>query len=741
MSTSREQRQRQELQERLQRDELDKKGKEELKKLEEGQEISPELAGQLQPQLGNAALNNLLNRASTTAQGHSSAGAAQTEEVGEETAEVQEEEELQGEELEAPLYGGGGSGGGGGGGGDPWDMGRLFGGDDDGEGGGDGAHNPRLRASPIREGEHPLDEEPPPEDDPEAVDPLHLRAVDDGLARGLPDLPARVGPRQGDARHHAVEDALLDPAKLARAAVHAEDLVGRGGPRSPLGRPLAVARFLAVHGRSPRARALSRGLAGGAAALLVDATGASGAIARLCALATCASVAEAGEGDSAAAVDRAVAMALATDAWPRAVAAARVLARKRKLHAPQIAARTLGAPVPPGGTAGREASPDSLAGRAVAGLLPAPSAVVIPSLSQAELPPVAEDDALAALDALLAGFTGGPDPRALPPDPLIDGEAIQPVLDAASELVNLLGRAQVEFAAAAVAACQARADAPVQQALVHGDRALRLLAREVVEAGEAVAALRGSPRAGSGVRAAPRLKLLREAAVGLDALRAWVLANLAAAGAGGAAPEVGPEEEGPLAAAEAARSGGDAGTARALLRRETRQAPWNGEAWLRLGLAALEAGDRDEAATALTEAWAFAAQDTWAGVVVGTVLSALRLDQGDRAGAVEVAARLAEAARHRHHPLALAAATITQVAAAHPPGAGPDALPAAVEALVRAALELRQQGAEAAVNLVKARLAELRAGADPRDFDRALARAAGVGAAQVDAPTSTSPAP
>ena len=108
MSTSREQRQRQELEAKLARDELDKKGKEELQKLEEGQEISPDLAGHLQPQLGNAALNNLLNR-SAPAQSTSSAGAMQTEEVGEESVEAQEEEELKGEELEAPLYGGGAS--------------------------------------------------------------------------------------------------------------------------------------------------------------------------------------------------------------------------------------------------------------------------------------------------------------------------------------------------------------------------------------------------------------------------------------------------------------------------------------------------------------------------------------------------------------------------------------------------------------------------------------------------------
>lgn len=719
MAIGHEQRQRQQRQDQDLQAQQDAKDQAAHQQLEEGQELSPEQAGHLQPQLGNAALAALLARS-----GPGSGGVAGLEEEGhEELVEAQDEEELHAEELEAPIYGGGGGGGPGGPGGpaDPWDMGKLFGGDDDDDVGTGGARNPRLRPSPLRPGDGPLDDEP--EDDPEAIDPEHLAEVNAALPPAPPSPP---GPRTGDAVHRAVEGPLSDAAHIARGSLSPEDLVAHGGGASPLGRPLAIGRFLAQHGTQVRARALGRALAGGASLLLVPATGTAGAVARLATMAVCAQVAEGG----GAATDRAIALALATDAWPRAMFAARQLARRRRLHAPHIAARALGAALSDRDSSGAEELPrDSLGGRALASLIPTRVRIDIPGLQMPRIDPVSDDESTAAVDALLAELTGGRDPRALPADPIVDIDALQPVLDAAGDLVNDLGRAQVEFAAAGVAACRVESDAPVRQALVHGDRALRLLAREVVSAGEALAELRGTPRPGSAARAAPLLQIMRDTVDGLDALRAWVFGTIAAAAvrldetseSSAPASTIGVE-------AEATRAGGDRVGARALLEQELASAREAGdpvaerELSLLLGAASMEAGQAHQARDAFERALLLStstAQDTATTVAAGSPLAGILLAEGRFDQARQVAVEVRQAAAARSHWLAMADATIVIAAA----DLASSALADAVAELLGSAVQMRTLGAHTAAQLLKARLAEYRAELGAERFDAALQQA------------------
>jgi len=723
MAIGHEQRQRQEAPDRAQQD-AQARAEEALQKVDEGQEISPELAEQLQPQLGNAALASLLARS-----GPDSARAdARTPEEGEERVEGEEEEELKREEIEAPLFGGGG-GGGGGGPADPWDMGKLFGGEDDGDSAGGGGSNPRLRASPIRPGEGTTeDEDPPPEEDPEAVPARHHAAVDEALLE--PDAADGLAPvaRQGDAVHAAVEAALLDPARVARQHLEPEQLVDRSGAGSPLGRSLAIGRFLGEAATEPRARALGRALAEGAASLLVPRAGATAAATRLAALAVSAQAAEGGGSRT----DRAVALALVPGAWDRALVAARELAARRRLHAPQIAAQALGhALSEAGGQHLGELAPDSLGGRALHRMLPAGPRLSVPDLASSAPPALQDDEALAAVDALLESLSGGEDPSALPAEPTVDAALLQPILDAASALVNALGRTQVELATAGIAACSVVPEAPVRAALTHGDRALRLLAREVVAAGDGLVGLRGRLRTQAEPLAAAHVGALREALAALEALRAWALGVVAAAATGGgsaAAPPAVRPRDAQLASlldrAQARRDGADRAMARTLLSQALDRAQHQGETGVErdtaflLGAACLETGDRSGARQALARAFSLAgspAPDTWTRVAAGPALAALLLDLGELDAAAAVAADQAQAARSRVHWLALTDAHLTQAVVA---GAG--SLEAALDVLLAALRELHALGARVGIALCKAHLSELRATHGEARFDPAL---------------------
>lgn len=91
-------------------------------------------------------------------------------------------------------------------------------------------------------------------------------------------------------------------------------------------------------------------------------------------------------------------------------------------------------------------------------------------------------------------------------------------------------------------------------------------------------------------------------------------------------------------------------------------------------------------------------------VAESSVLAALQLGRGDWEGALRSARRLAAAARHRGNWLAVADAALTRSAAF----AGQGELHAAVAELVNTGERLRHEAPPAALNLLKARLAELR---------------------------------
>jgi len=727
MAVGLEQRNRQQLAEQQARTAQQDEEKQELERLEEGQEVSAQQAELLQPQIGNAALANLLARA-----GGQSAGAASSheEEVAEEIVESQDEEELQELEGEGPQYGGGGGGAGGAGGpNDPWDLGRLFGGDDEGGGAeGGGAAQPRLRASPIRELSDPFDEDPLPDEEEDSPYEPHHQQID-ALLPAVAPLPS--SPRRGDARFLTPELDLLDARAIAGLPLSPEELAHGDAALAPLARPLELARFLAAHGLSPTTRALARGIAGGASFFLLPSTGSSGAAARLATMVLAALAQEAesaSQGDApdelALATDRAARLALVREAWPLAVQTARELASTRRLRAPFIADAAL---------AGRldtseqrpepTMPPDSLGGRALASLLPVSPLLFIPPLASSPPPPLPEDDETAAIDALLAEWTGGADPRELPPDPVLEAEALEPALAAASDLVNAMGRAQVELAAGAIAAREVNPRAAVRQVLIHGDRALRLLARDAVQAGDALAELRGAPLLAAEALAAPRLRVLRQSVQGLEVLRTWAFGELATAAVG--VRSVAAEPDSPplaplLGAALRQREGGDRVRGRQGLRAVALSTPPPDGPLpgLLAAFAALEAGDGPDAALLIDGALRLDRAGPLE-LAAASMRACLALGADLRVEAAAAVDRLEALARRRHTPLALADAAILRSELR----LRQEGLEASVDGLVGQILEHGRAGEQAAMELLKARLTEQRAAHDEAAFDPAMERA------------------
>ena len=490
---------------------------EDLEQLQEQTEISQEQAQRLQPQMGNQAVQSLMNRTSGTG-----LGASMSVEIEEEQEEQVEQEEAD-HDHDLPEHGG--SGGSGGGGGDPWDLGTMFGGVDDED------DSPLARTQRRMRTMRRLPSVPAQHGEDEEQDEDELHADLDAIAAAVGDAEQSHA-REGDEIYAAVEAALMDPRRLARRQLRPEALVDQTGPMDPLGRPAEIGRFL-VHAEAqvstPMARALGRLLAGPAAALVPEAGGFSGAAARLSALAVCAEAAEAG----GATTDRAVALGLSWEAWPAAVSAARELAPR--LHAPQITSSALaetgtGATEPEAGRPGRLPAPHPLGGAALGRVIPAGFVPEVPSIERRERPPPpAESEAVAAVDALLAQLTGGPDPTEPPDAPELTWQSLEPFLDATSALVNAMGRCQVELAAAAVAVRWVRADAPVDHVLSHGDRALRRLAHEVVQTGEALERLEGEPLHLLGDEPREAVATVRRARVALESLRHWAFDTLAGA--------------------------------------------------------------------------------------------------------------------------------------------------------------------------------------------------------------------
>ena len=500
-----------------------------LEQVEEGQELSTEQAAKVGAQFGNAALAALLGSAGKAGQGADVEASQEQEEQVEEIVEV--EEEVGGElDLDAPQFGGGGGGalppsdnGSGDGSGDnPWDVGKLFGGDDDDDDPLAPTRMGRLGPSPRRQMQAPDDElfaDERSEEDPAALQPEELSGIDLAL---LSTPPRSEVERTGDSVYLAVEPAFEDALQLGRHELIPEDLIDRQGMLDPVNRPTEIGRFLAESGADPRARSLGRVLSRAAAALAPAPGGFAGAVARMGSLAVCAEALEGG----GARTDRAVSLALAFDAWPQAVEMARPMAQEGRLHAPEVLDALLGGEAASGG---RIPEASLLGGRALARLVPEPYLPEIPliDLGSAE-PEVHEDAELAAFDAILAEFSSGiPDPSA---GERVRPEVLAPALHGARYLMNAVGRAHVELAAAALAVWEVRPEAPVRGPLQVSDKALIELARTVLRAGRRIEKSQDRDRAGleeEDLHAAARQ--LRDARLALLGLREWAFESIAGA--------------------------------------------------------------------------------------------------------------------------------------------------------------------------------------------------------------------
>ncbi len=475
-----------------------------LEGLDQDRELTADMAAQLAPQLGNLALQALLGDQAKGTEGIDGAAQEEEEEQVEEVLEVEDlDQEL---ELEGSQFGGGGGGGADAPADDPWDVGKLFGDDDDED---DGPTPQKPRGQPRRR-RTPDAEELDEAFEDEEVDAGALREDDlAGIDDALGPPPERAeGPREGDSRYQAVEAALLDPRQLGRRALEPEDLVGTADAWDPVGRPSEIARFLSTEAASPRARGFARLLVRAGASLVPEAGGYAGGVARMATLAICAEAAEGG----GEATDRAVALALETGVWEDAVSTARPMAQQGRLHAPMIHQALTGGEAPPAG-ARRLPEPSVLGGRALERIVPPAWIPPVPALDVAPRPAAAGADAeLAALDAAFDLLLTGAPPPDDGPDAAVPRDALEPALFAARHIMNAVGRAHVELAAAAFAVTLVRPGAPVRPVLTTADKALSELARAVLKGGRDVERLERRTRAEA-----------------LRALRAWAYASLAGA--------------------------------------------------------------------------------------------------------------------------------------------------------------------------------------------------------------------
>lgn len=495
--------------------------KRELDAMEDGKDLAPEAAQNLQNKMGNQAINSMIAKNNSA---NEQGTGVEIEEEGQEVEEDlpdQDEEQNKEAEEHTSQYGGsaGGGGGGGAGGQNPWDLEALFGGEDDGDGSGKPRRR-RMRPSAIRNFPGMGAQDLLPEKQPGDLENEDLSGLDALLGSlGLPSAPARWG----DAIFKAHEVALADPRRIGkRTVIEPEDLVDRTGLLDPIGRPAEIGRFLADAGDGLLARSLARLLAGPASALLPPATGHAGAAVRLASLAVSAMALEGGGEDT----DRAVSLALRRDAWPDALAIAQELGAGGNLFAPQIAEGVLGGK----GVTEPDDEPDPashLGGRALERVVPEGPHVHIPALELARAREVDDDARVAALDDMLERLLGH-DPDAATPE-IVTAEALAPVLAAATSLVGALGRAQVEVAAAGVAVRRVSPRAPVHAILSQADHALRALARGVVREGRRLEKLVGSPVEQATAVVPGPLAELRAANQSLRELRVWAFDSLAGA--------------------------------------------------------------------------------------------------------------------------------------------------------------------------------------------------------------------
>ena len=157
-----------------------------------------------------------------------------------------------------------------------------------------------------------------------------------------------------------------------------------------------------------------------------------------------------------------------------------------------------------------------------------------------------------------------------------------------------------------------------------------------------------------------------------------------------------------------------------------------------LGNLLLEAGQNAEAAQVLAVAVRSAEilGDSLVLLAEATLLTALQLAAEDWEAAERTATLVEEAAARRNNPHAMADAAISRSACR----IGVGDVPGALTALIEAAARLRERGSVTGLNLLKARLGELRIGLTPAVFDPLWQRQMGVARPSAPPPARTEPA-
>jgi len=497
-----------------------------LEKIEEGQEISPDVAERLQPQMGNLAVQALL--AQTQSSSQTATGTADFELA----EEIQEQgEEYEGGSLDVGDISFGGGGGGSDDGGaipiemNPWEVEHLFGGDDD--------DTPR-KPTPKKPRRAPPQQQSvaEPQTDLSTDDERLPESEMDHIEESLGKTPVmKEEYRAGDSRYRAIEFGLQTPHAIGRRTLAPESMIDRTDHLDPIGRASAIGRFLSNNATEEGARTVARLTSMPAAILLTPSTGHAGAAARLATLTVCAEATEGGATHS----DRAVAVSLCRDAWGHALESARKVAATGRVVAPHIV-EAAGEVMdesqdqPKFHMTNEAMAAIRLGTQALDTIIPTPVIPEIPSLHFAAPPaPISDNPAIAAVDAALASFTGGASSVELPNERVLDTTTLQPVLDAATALVNAMGRAQVEFAAATIALKRVRPGSQSLSILKHADKALRQLARTVVRQGDTLHRARGMPVAATGDMTQNAIESMRQSAQSLSSLRQWVFSSIAEA--------------------------------------------------------------------------------------------------------------------------------------------------------------------------------------------------------------------
>jgi hypothetical protein len=497
-------------------------------------ELTSDLAQQLQPAVGNEALQAMM---STEQDEESELGrdAAQDEEHDHDLELGQDDEFDLNQELSIPSFGGS-PGAPDAPGDNPWTADQIFGGEDDPD---SPTARPRRKPRGRRRRKLKTQDELIAQTTRESeVDP----AVDVAreVSSQLPPLTNQdFVDRSGDAVFDTIEDSLRSPAKLGRPDWRPEDLIESDFSVEPLMMSAELGSFLGKEGVSIRARSVSRLLGSAQASLIPHTAGYSGAAARMASLTICAQAEEArsstgetrDEAQQRRQVARAMRIAMEWDAWPDTVEHARALAAEGKLHAPLIFERvSRGSPAVEPSLSPTE--PDPLVRAGLDHILPSGFVPSIPDLAPLHRETPAADPSVDELDAILTRLTTGTSKQEPPDDTVLDSSEVQPCLYATRHLLNAIGRLQVEAAAGALAAVQAEPRASVLPLLERTDQVLRGLARGTVQSGRALTSLVGQPREDVYDSALDSVRAITEIRQALVALQEWTKSSLAASVSG-----------------------------------------------------------------------------------------------------------------------------------------------------------------------------------------------------------------